>query len=110
MFYPNTTYTVKVPEVNLINIDENDTVDFVEWLGMISIDEIQILQICYRKYNSLTRKPWISVYVQGFSDSPVAWDVEEHHYYCNGDNGYIILFNDTNYLLCTKKCSKKCYK
>lgn len=36
--------------------------------------------------------PWCALHVQGFSDSPVSWDLKEHTFYTDGDNSYTIVF------------------
>ncbi|KAJ8911501.1 hypothetical protein NQ315_014426 [Exocentrus adspersus] len=147
-FMSNTLYATKVPQVPFKLSMKEDIIDFIEWLGMVSIDgdlesddvgnyqssyitpepneevgQVKFLQWkglfsvkkIKRLLNALIEhvknldKPWISVYVQGFSDSPVAWDSEEHNYYTNGDNAYLTIFNKTEYLLCMQKCSNKQY-
>ncbi|KAJ8967908.1 hypothetical protein NQ317_000590, partial [Molorchus minor] len=147
-FNSNIIYSVKVPEIDFNNVDQNDIVSFVEWLGMISINgdlehQMENYTSTYEtpfpnrilgqvthlqwiglfsatkigtfiteltKYIKLMKKPWVAVYVQGFSDTPVAWAGEEHHYYTNGDNGYLLIFNEEHSLFCTQKCSNKRYK
>uniref|UniRef100_A0A1Y1NIQ9 Uncharacterized protein n=1 Tax=Photinus pyralis TaxID=7054 RepID=A0A1Y1NIQ9_PHOPY len=141
-FCTRTSYTVKVPD---FTVDEVD--DFIEWLGVFSLesnlgggDEYlsayetpqphqeygqvkflqwrgfftshQIRKLCefLISYVNNQEKPWVSIYVQGFSDSVVGWDLEEHHYYTNGDNGYVIVLNSNDYLVYRQMCSKKCYK
>ncbi|CAG9862731.1 unnamed protein product [Phyllotreta striolata] len=53
---------------------------------------------------------WIAVYVQGFSDSPVAWGNQEHHYFANGDNGYVLIFQKDRGIIYKHQCSRKMYK
>ncbi|CAH0557493.1 unnamed protein product [Brassicogethes aeneus] len=145
-------YSVKVPDINLENCNEEDIVDFVEWLGMVALDvnfddfvddhhkeylnsyqtptpnihtgQVRVLQWRgmftfnaveqlieeARKYIKSEGKPWAAIYVQGFSDSPVAWSNNEHHYFMSGDNGYIIIIKDDKFAVCTNECSKKKYK
>lgn len=55
-------------------------------------------------------KLWAAFYVQGFSDCPLSWKGLEHHYFTNGDNGYVIVLNDNKCLLCVQTCSNKQYK
>lgn len=53
---------------------------------------------------------WFSIYVQGFSDSPINWHFNEHHYYTNGDNSYVFLFNRYKYMFATNQTTNKRYK
>lgn len=55
-------------------------------------------------------KPWIALYVQSFSDSPINWGLSENHYYINSDNSYVIVMNPKRYMICKEMCSNKYYK
>ncbi|XP_056642250.1 ribonuclease P protein subunit p40-like [Diorhabda sublineata] len=136
----------KIPVSNITNWDKDETLEFIEWLGMLMLDcnlepdvtnylssysppyehgtkvekthclKLQgffsstfIQQILKRLCNINSNK-WVAVYVQGFSDCPVTWGSEEQHYFTNGDNGYILIFNTDGGLICTYKCSRKRYK
>lgn len=68
------------------------------------------INICFRTYNEQNKKPWISIYVQGFSDAPLAWDNEEQNFFTSGDNSYTIIFDQSNCLFCIQKTSRKRYK
>lgn len=49
-----------------------------------------------------TSLPWVSLYVQGFADSPVSWGLKEHQFYTNGDNNYVLFLHPSgSYLACS---------
>ncbi|CAH1175714.1 unnamed protein product [Phaedon cochleariae] len=85
-------------------------IDCLQWRGFFTATDIKEMIEQIIKTTNLANLPWISIYIQGFSDSPVSWTNEEQHYYTNGDNGYIIIFNKENGLFCIQKCSRKRYK
>ncbi|CAG9836428.1 unnamed protein product [Diabrotica balteata] len=142
------TINTKVFGINLESEDEFDTLEFMEWLGMVMLgcnlkpdktnylssyiadieDKMEqqvsclqlkgffssndVKQIIENTVNASTclEDQWTAIYVQGFSDCPVAWGEEEHHYFTNGDNGYVLVFDKNGGLVYTHKCSRKRYK
>lgn len=55
-----------------------------------------------------TSIPWVSLYVQGFADSPVSWGLKEHQFYTNGDNNYVLFLQPKgSYLACSYISSNK---
>lgn len=62
-----------------------------------------------RKYQEENDKSWLTLYVQGFSDSVVNWAEREHHYYSNGDNSYTIFLNSNNSIICRNISTYKRY-
>ncbi|XP_060534799.1 ribonuclease P protein subunit p40-like [Cylas formicarius] len=124
---------------------ENGVLEFVEWLGMVSLEadldgdvesyintyecpepnvdagltqvlqwrglflprHVETLLVALQNLNSTNPKLWVTLYVQGFSDSPVGWNYEEQQHFISGDSGYLMTFCDLKCLLCTFGCSKK---
>ncbi|KAK5646843.1 hypothetical protein RI129_005307 [Pyrocoelia pectoralis] len=89
---------------------EYGQVKFLQWRGFFSSQQINKLLEVLISHLKDEEKPWISLYVQGFSDVVVGWDLQEHHYYTNGDNGYVIVLNSEDYMVYQHMCSKKSYK
>ncbi|RZC41608.1 Ribonuc P 40 domain containing protein [Asbolus verrucosus] len=95
--------TYETPEPN----QEVGQVKFLQWRGLFTANQVVRL---YQQLRKLDNPSWLAMYVQGFSDSPIAWKGEEHHFYANGDNGYVFLLNNDGSLIsCIQKCSKKRY-
>ena len=84
------TYTCPSPSTDV------GQVQYLQWTGFFTRKQIADLYNAVRKYVS-TRDtlPWAALHVQGFSDSPVSWDLKEHTFYTDGDNSYTILFRPT---------------
>lgn len=141
-------YSVKTPTLDKTNVKESDIVDFVEWLGMVSVDgdftedvdtflntyespepNIELGQIrvlvwrgfyqtdqvmklarFLNEYNNAADKIWVSMYVQGFSDTPVIENNDEQNYFTNGDNANVCIFKKSKFWYCKQRCSAKMYK
>ncbi|KDR22204.1 ribonuclease P protein subunit p40-like [Zootermopsis nevadensis] len=75
----------------------------LQWTGYFTYSQIHRLFDRLRQYVlQRTSIPWISLYVQGFADSPVSWGLKEHQFYTNGDNNYVLFLHPTgNYLACS---------
>ncbi|KAL3280599.1 hypothetical protein HHI36_003831 [Cryptolaemus montrouzieri] len=84
-------------------------VKILRWTGFFSGRVVADFLLELERYYG-SSKFWKAIYFQGFSDSPVAWGLNEHHYYTNGDNGGVIILNDNNLYMCLQKCSNKRYK
>ncbi|KAG5884762.1 hypothetical protein JTB14_029242 [Gonioctena quinquepunctata] len=82
----------------------------LRWRGFFTVSDVNgVIEEIMKKIH-LSEQTWVSIYVQGFSDCPVTWGNEEQHYFTNGDNGYVIIFNKDRGLICTQRCSRKRYK
>lgn len=125
-----TLYEHESPKIDLNTFDLNDGYDFVEWLGMLTLEcefedktdgflstysvmepkenvgQFVVLEFrgfyhpeqILKFYENLRKfvcddenKKWVSMYVQGFSDSVTNWRENENHFYTNSDNGYIMI-------------------
>ncbi|KAG8267395.1 hypothetical protein J6590_052994 [Homalodisca vitripennis] len=70
-------------------------------------------QSAFHYYNSEYVKkrkdlPYAAMHVQGFSDTPVSWLLQEHVYRTDGHNQYtLVLRSDLSYLLFTTVTSPK---
>jgi ribonuclease P/MRP protein subunit RPP40 len=75
----------------------------LQWTGYFTYSQIHRLFDELRKYVSQrTSLPWVSLYVQGFADSPVSWGLKEHQFYTNGDNNYVLFLHPSgSYLACS---------
>lgn len=102
--------TYEVPEDTVVV----QHVQYIQWRGLFTREQVRKLYeklTAYITTAANNKSPWISMYVQGFSDSPVAWKLQEHHYYTNGDNAYILFLQPSGkYLLCTQSCTNKKHK
>ncbi|KAJ9584679.1 hypothetical protein L9F63_020982, partial [Diploptera punctata] len=81
----------------------------LKWTGYFTYNQIHRLFNELRKYVPGRQDiPWLSMYVQGFADSPVSWNLKEHSFYTDGDNNYIIYMKpDGSYLSCSYISSNK---
>lgn len=81
----------------------------MQWTGYFTYSQIHRLFDELRQYVSQrTSIPWVSLYVQGFADSPVSWGLKEHQFYSNGDNNYVLFLSPTgSYLACSYISSNK---
>ncbi|KAK9882486.1 hypothetical protein WA026_021828 [Henosepilachna vigintioctopunctata] len=84
-------------------------VKILQWRGFFSSKDVARLIKQLEIYFGSNRL-WKAVYFQGFSDSPVVWGLNEHHYYTSGDNGSVVIMKGQEYYLCLQKCSNKRYK
>ncbi|XP_015171729.1 PREDICTED: ribonuclease P protein subunit p40-like [Polistes dominula] len=82
--------TYECPKPNILV----DQVKYLQYTGFFSRQRAIKIYNTVREY-VLSQKnlPWCSLHVQGFSDSPVSWDLKEHTFFTDGDNSYTILFN-----------------
>ncbi|XP_076685477.1 ribonuclease P protein subunit p40 isoform X4 [Andrena cerasifolii] len=81
------TYTCPSPFTDI------GQVQYLQWTGFFTRKQIADLYNAMRKYVSARETlPWAALHVQGFSDSPVSWDLKEHTFYTDGDNSYTIVF------------------
>ncbi|GLV41539.1 hypothetical protein CBL_06768 [Carabus blaptoides fortunei] len=88
-------------------------VQYIQWRGLFTSQQVRKLyeQLAIYVRSASGKSPWVSLYVQGFSDVPIAWKHQEHHYYTNGDNAHVaVLQPNGKYLFCTQSCSRKKYK
>ncbi|KAI4493139.1 hypothetical protein M0802_009689 [Mischocyttarus mexicanus] len=82
--------TYKCPKPNIL-VDE---VKYLDYIGFFSRQRaIKIYNLIKKYVLSQNDLPWGSLHVQGFSDSPVSWDLKEHTFFTDGDNSYTVLFN-----------------
>ncbi|XP_069694723.1 ribonuclease P protein subunit p40-like isoform X1 [Periplaneta americana] len=86
----------------LENVDVGAVVQ-MQWRGYFTASQIHALFDELRRYVSQRSSiPWVSLYVQGFADSPINWGLKEHQFYTNGDNSYVIFLKPNNrYLTCS---------
>lgn len=58
---------------------------------------VKLLLICFSEY-FLDRNevPWVSLYVQGFADVPVAWSHRPHVFFTDGDNSFAVILKPKN--------------
>ncbi|KAF4517398.1 hypothetical protein B566_EDAN007651 [Ephemera danica] len=75
---------------------------YLQWTGFFTTKQIENLFAMLRKYvESRESLPWIAMHVQGFEDTPVCWNLEEHHFQQSGDNSYTVFLQpDLKFLLC----------
>ncbi|KAK9737672.1 Ribonuclease P 40kDa (Rpp40) subunit [Popillia japonica] len=97
------TYEVPVPNISL------GQVRILTWSGFFSSKRLEIFFNALVKYQEENDKSWLTLYVQGFSDSVVNWADREHHYYSNGDNSYTIFLNSNNSIICRNMSTYKRY-
>ncbi|KAL1919763.1 uncharacterized protein VTP21DRAFT_1694 [Calcarisporiella thermophila] len=80
------------PFVSVYQPPSNSThqnVTSVRWKGLIPPQiVVQLLDSC-RQY--IHTRPWISINIWGFKDSPFSWRGSEHGYLVNGENNYSIM-------------------
>ncbi|XP_023028957.1 ribonuclease P protein subunit p40 isoform X2 [Leptinotarsa decemlineata] len=87
-----------------------ETIKCLQWRGFFTSSDVsRLIEGVMFGCNPLATT-WTSVYVQGFDDCPVAWGNEEQHYFTNGDNANLIIFNNARGVICSQKCSRKRYK
>ncbi|XP_033330504.2 ribonuclease P protein subunit p40 isoform X2 [Megalopta genalis] len=68
-------------------------VKYLQWTGFFTRQQVTSLYKAIKKYVSVQNTmPWGVLHVQGFSDSPLSWDLKEHTFYTDGDNSYTIVF------------------
>ncbi|CAG9771973.1 unnamed protein product [Ceutorhynchus assimilis] len=146
-FDSHMVYSVKGPTLDSV-ANQDDIIDFVEWLGMVSLDadfsgnmenyvntyespepnvemgqvrvltwrgfysSNQVMEVFdyLRNYNNVQNKLWISMYVQGFSDSPVIEGKEEQNYFTNGDNCNVYILKELQCWFCKHRTCAKRYK
>ncbi|XP_046826355.1 ribonuclease P protein subunit p40-like [Vespa crabro] len=81
--------TYECPKPNILV----DQVNYLQYTGFFSNRRIIQIYNAMREYVPLQNNlPWCSFHVQGFSDSPVSWDLKEHTFFTDGDNSYTVLF------------------
>ncbi|KAF5281241.1 hypothetical protein FQA39_LY05127 [Lamprigera yunnana] len=90
--------------------EEYGQVKFLQWKGFFTCQRITKLLEELKRVIKKEDYPWVSVYVQGFSDVPVSWNKQEHHFYTNGDNAYVIIVTPDVYWIYKQMCSSKRYK
>ncbi|GJQ84575.1 hypothetical protein Trydic_g239 [Trypoxylus dichotomus] len=98
------TYEVLEPNVTI------GQVRIAVWRGFFTCKRLEMFFNKMMEYQKDNDKPWISLHVQGFSDSPINWGEREHHFYTNGDNSYTIFANSKKSITCSHMCSYKRYK
>ncbi|XP_044752478.1 ribonuclease P protein subunit p40-like isoform X3 [Coccinella septempunctata] len=97
------TYATPEPSIDVGQIK------ILRWRGFFNVSKvIHMLQEVESKY--CKGQFFKAIYFQGFSDSPVVWGLNEHHFYTNGDNGGIVIMKKDEFFLCCQKCSNKYYK
>jgi ribonuclease P/MRP protein subunit RPP40 len=101
----NYSSTYETPEPNR----EGGQVKFLQWRGLFTTNQITRLHDKLRDFKENKGCEWGAMYVQGFSDSPVAWNGQEHHYYTNGDNGYVLILTNDHLITFVQNCSRKRY-
>lgn len=66
---------------------------YLQWTGFFTQKQVQEIYNTLKKYVlSQSTQLWVSLHVQGFTDSPVSWDLKEHMCFNDGDNSYTIIF------------------
>ncbi|XP_076247109.1 ribonuclease P protein subunit p40 isoform X2 [Calliopsis andreniformis] len=81
------TYICPSPSIN------TGQIQYLQWTGFFTRKQMINLYNAMRKYvSNHDTVPWSALHVQGFSDSPVSWDLKEHTFYTDGDNSYTIVF------------------
>ncbi|XP_034230863.1 ribonuclease P protein subunit p40-like isoform X2 [Thrips palmi] len=81
-------------------------VAYLNWTGFFTRLQINRLFQSLREYfNDRDTIPWISIYVQGFSDVPVGWNFKPHNFYSDGDNSYTIVMKPKNAFVLTSYSS-----
>ncbi|XP_015835823.1 ribonuclease P protein subunit p40 isoform X2 [Tribolium castaneum] len=84
-------------------------VSCLQWRGFFTANQIARLYDRLSEFKADKGCLWAALYVQGFSDSPIAWRGEEHHFYTNGDNSYTLILTRADVITCVQKCSRKRY-
>lgn len=70
-----------------------DQVKYLQYTGFFSNRRVMQIYNAIKDYvSSRDNLPWCSFHVQGFSDSPVSWNLKEHTFFTDGDNSYTVLF------------------
>ncbi|CAK9802732.1 Ribonuclease P protein subunit p40 [Anthophora quadrimaculata] len=68
-------------------------VQYLQWTGFFTRKHVTHLYNVVKEYISKKNTlPWGVLHVQGFSDSPISWNLREHTFYTDGDNSYTIVF------------------
>ncbi|XP_031825879.1 ribonuclease P protein subunit p40 [Nomia melanderi] len=81
------TYVCPSPSVDV------GQVKYLQWTGFFTRQQVTCLYKAIKEYVLMRNTmPWCALHVQGFSDSPVSWDLKEHTFYTDGDNSYTIVF------------------
>uniref|UniRef100_A0A1B6DCK5 Uncharacterized protein n=2 Tax=Clastoptera arizonana TaxID=38151 RepID=A0A1B6DCK5_9HEMI len=90
----------------------NSQVTLLQWSGFFTTKQLQDLLKTLRKYvESRSEMLWGCLHVQGFTDSPVSWNLQEHTFYTNGDNHYTIFIQpNKKFLTCKAYTSGKLLK
>ncbi|KAK4879981.1 hypothetical protein RN001_008127 [Aquatica leii] len=99
-----TTYETPIP------CQEYGQVKFLQSRGFFTHSQIKKLLEELMTFAKTEDVPWVSLYVQGFSDAAVGWNAQEHQYYTNGDNSYLIVITSDTYWVAYQSCSRKRYK
>ncbi|KAK9302858.1 hypothetical protein QLX08_005264 [Tetragonisca angustula] len=94
------TYKCPSPFINV------GQVRYLQWTGFFTRKQIKSLYTVVKEYVSMIHTlPWAALHVQGFSDSPVSWDLKEHTFYTDGDNSYTIVFRPGAHSIIRKSLS-----
>ncbi|KAJ3653277.1 hypothetical protein Zmor_012537 [Zophobas morio] len=101
----NYVTTYQTPEPN----QQVGQIKFLQWRGFFTTTQIARFYNKLSEYRRNHNCDWVAMYVQGFSDSPIAWKGEEHHFYTNGDNSYTFVLTNDHVITFTQKCSRKRY-
>lgn len=104
--FDNYVNTYEAPEPSIVL----SQLRFLQWRGFFLPEHIEKLTSFLRDYNDVEKKSWMAIYTQGFSDMPIVTPNKEHHYYTNGDNGNLLIFNKNKFLSCIQRCTSKTYK
>lgn len=68
-------------------------VQYLQCIGFFPRQKIQEVYNVLKQYVLLRNTlPWVSLYVQGFADSPISYDLKEHMFFTDGDNSFTIVF------------------
>ncbi|XP_015513585.2 ribonuclease P protein subunit p40 [Neodiprion lecontei] len=79
----------------------------IRWTGFITQKQVETIFNELKSYVKTRENiPWVSIDVQGFSDSPTSWELKEHNFYIDGDNSYAIFLKPNGgYILRTSLSS-----
>ncbi|KAF7283443.1 hypothetical protein GWI33_000528 [Rhynchophorus ferrugineus] len=104
--FDNYINTYEAPEPST----EIGQIRFLQWRGMYLSKHLGKLIDLLREYNNEANTFWIAAYIQGFSDMPIIKSNQENHYFTNGDNATVLIFNNDKCIFCSQRCSMKKYK
>ncbi|KXJ69691.1 hypothetical protein RP20_CCG026130 [Aedes albopictus] len=66
----------------------------MHWNGFFTPDQVEAVHNAMRRSLELQdHVPWMGMYVQGFSDSPIGFKMRENYFHTDGENCYAVVMN-----------------